>query len=850
MVSSTFVGWMVTLAFILVLVIGFFVGFWRGLKRSSVNLVISIIGVIIAFFITPLIANAILGININVDGSQTTLQGALVEMLKSDPDIKMLMLANENLEVFFSNLPGAIFNAVIFIVVTCLVEFVFYIIFKVLAMTVLKVNKEENRHKFSGGVVGLVKTFIVMILAFMPLAGLTGVANNLMVKQDYGIESTIQAEENNSTFIKDKLPQSASNVIVGLENNLLMKTCGIFGLDNAMFDYYGSYKIEDEKIYIRKEIDNVYKFVDFGYQLSNTENINFIKIRYDKVIDAIEETTNSTFFKKVLSETLSDLVINYENYSFLKDLKIVDDFKDVFDNVKVHLEDLSQTGEEYKYFQNDLIKTFSAFKVLGQSGIINEIIDAQISSAEGIASIISKEENQVALEKAVNDILDINIVRDGIVDFVQMGLDNISSDLEKINASVTDWTEEDWTNLKTSFIKVVDNFGDLANEIDIFEVLEDATMLLDEEKNYDISLITSKLGVMIDEIRSNKLFKTEENKSIIDKFLNDNNLALPTSAVINNQSIAVNLTNYTEYFNFITPSLIKLRDEGVYEIVGDSTLSVKEKISSLADIISQNGKENLLSEIILPLYQVEPTKSIIVDQLTSGLQNDLIDFATLTNYAEWDSDLDYISDILITLNSLKSGQTSYLSLILDGDFDGVVDSLSQENVDNVLNPILYAKSTNGIREMLFTSIGDKIQEVSGINTTLSASGVTLNETSTENQGEEICEVVKKLIIVSNQIGQGATIKTVDKVSLGNLLNTMKNNAYRKEISAKTEDGIFKNAFVNLMTKLKSEYSEEVQFIENSEELLDELGVDSLAEENYYKINYNLLLNKLAEAENI
>ena len=850
MISSTFVGWMVTLAFILVLVIGFFVGFWRGLKRSSVNLVISIIGVIIAFFITPLIANAILGININVDGSQTTLQGALVEMLKSDPDIKMLMLANENLEVFFSNLPGAIFNAVIFIVVTCLVEFVFYIIFKVLAMTVLKVNKEENRHKFSGGVVGLVKTFIVMILAFMPLAGLTGVANNLMVKQDYGIESTVQAEENNSTFIKDKLPQSASNVIVGLENNLLMKTCGIFGLDNAMFDYYGSYQIEDEKIYIRKEIDNVYKFVDFGYQLSNTENINFIKIRYDKVIDAIEETTNSTFFKKVLSETLSDLVINYENYSFLKDLKIVDDFKDVFDNVKVHLEDLSQTGEEYKYFQNDLIKTFSAFKVLGQSGIINEIIDAQISSAEGIASIISKEENQVALEKAVNDILDINIVRDGIVDFVQMGLDNISSDLEKINASVTDWTEEDWTNLKTSFIKVVDNFGDLANEIDIFEVLEDATMLLDEEKNYDISSITSKLGVMIDEIRSNKLFKTEENKSIIDKFLNDNNLALPTSAVINNQSIAVNLTNYTEYFNFITPSLIKLRDEGVYEIVGDSTLSVKEKISSLADIISQNGKENLLSEIILPLYQVEPTKSIIVDQLTSGLQNDLIDFATLTNYAEWDSDLDYISDILITLNSLKSGQKSYLSLILDGDFDGVVDSLSQENVDNVLNPILYAKSTNGIREMLFTSIGDKIQEVSGINTTLSVSGVTLNETSTENQGEEICEVVKKLIVVSNQIGQGATIKTVDKVSLGNLLNTMKNNAYRKEISAKTEDGIFKNAFVNLMTKLKSEYSEEVQFIENSEELLDELGVDSLAEENYYKINYNLLLNKLAEVENI
>lgn len=851
MVSSTFVGWMITLGFILILVIGFFIGFWRGLKRSTVNLVISIVGVLVAFFVTPVITNAVLGINVTVDGTQTTIQGAVVELIKSDPDIKTMMLANKNMEIFFTNLPKAVFNTVIFILVTIAIEGILYIVYKVLALTVFKVKKDDKKHKLSGGIVGLVKTFVVMLLAFMPLAGLSGMANNLMVQDDYGISATttVENQEESGSFLEDKLPPVAGGIICGLENNMLTKMCGIFGLDNAMFDYYSEFEIENEKLYIRKEVDNVYKFVDFTYQLSKMDikNVNFIKVRYDKILNALEETTNSTLFKKVVSETLADIIINYEKYSFIADSVIATEYKDVLDNVKAHLELFAEKGEEYKYFQNDLMEVVSAFKVLGQSGMINEIAQLQDDSIENIAKIISKEENMNALENAINRILDVNIVRDGIVTFVQLGLDQVSKDLDKIDVNTTDWTEEDWDNFTSSVIQIVDDFGDISSEVDVFKVMQDATILLDENENYDIALITAKLGSMIDTVRSNKLLKTSNGTSVLDKLLSDSDINLPTEAVINNEGSQVLLTNYTEYFNFISPSLLKLRDEGVYEIVGDSTLSTKQKISSLADIISQTGKNDLLSKIILPLYQVEPTKTLIVEQLTSGLQNDLIKFSTLTNYSEWDIDLDYISDILITLNSLKAGQTSYLSMVLDGNLDGVVDNLSEENVDNVLKPILYAKSTDEIREMLFTSIKSKLDEVSGANVSLTPSAVTLKEDSVENQADEICEVMEKLIAVNKAFDNGATIKTIDKTILGNLLNTMKINAYRKEISAKTETGIFNNAFVNLMTKLKSEYSKEVEYLEKSPEMA-ELGVDSLAEENYYKINYNLLLSKLAQAE--
>ena len=273
-------------------------------------------------------------------------------------------------------------------------------------------------------------------------------------------------------------------------------------------------------------------------------------------------------------------------------------------------------------------------------------------------------------------------------------------------------------------------------------------------------------------------------------------------------------------------------------------------LTNLAEIISEEGNENLLSEIILPLYQVEPTKTIIVDQLKSSLNSDLVDFSGLLTYSDWESDLGYLSDMLITLNSLKIGNETFLSIALDGNVDNVVESLTQEHVEDVLKPILYAKSTSALKDKLFISLKNQIDDVSGANCTLSTQSVTLKKGDAENQVEEICQVVKKLIEVNEALDEGYTIKTIDKTLLGNLLNTMKINAYRKEILAKTENGIFNNAFVNLMTKLKIEYSKEVQYLESQPDLLAELGVDSLAEENYYKINYNTLLSKLAEAESV
>lgn len=843
--SSTLIGWLFTIGFIVILAVGFLIGMWRGLKRSTVNLIISVIAAVIAFFITPLITDAVLGLKLVVDGENSTLKQILVELLRNDKDINAMMIANKNLEVFFSNLPSALVNVVAFIVVTAILQLVFYIIFKILAMTVFRIKEDEKKRSLLGGVVGLIKTCIVVMFAFMPLAGLTGMANNLLKTDNYGFKTT------QTSFVEEKLPKNVENVIVGAENNMLIKMCGIFGLDNAMFDYYSTFEIDGEELTVREEVDEVYKVADFSYQISKADlnELDYVHLRYDKILKAVKQATESTLFKKVVADTAAELIINHAKYSFM-DLEIFKEYPDVFENINAELTEYVQRGRAYQFFQNDILETINSVKILGQSGIINDVLDLNDATIEEVANVITSDDNEKALSNALNRICNVKVVRHGLVTIADKALTKVSTELDKIDVSTKDWKEEDWDEFKTSIFNVVNNFGDVAGEVDLFRVIEKPTILLDKTENYNIDLISSKIGLLLDNIRSNRLLKNSEGKPIIDKLLDKHNLEIPENQVHSHVGdYLTTIDNYQEYFAFIKDSLLKLRDKDVYEIINNNTISANEKIQRLANIISMEGNENLLSDIILPLYQVEPTKTLIIDELSSSLQSQLVDFASLSTYEDWKKDLKYISSMITVLNGLSNDSSSLLTLALNGDMNSVLETMTEENVEEVLKPILYAKSTSGIREKLFASIKTQLDDASGADSVISLQNVTFAEDNEEDQADEVIEIVKKLIDVDNAIEEGESLKTMNKLTLGSLLNTMRDNAYRKELAEKQQEGVFASAFVDLVDAFKQQYEEEIEYIETEPSILDELGVNNLSQENYKNINYIQLLNKIESIQN-
>ena len=463
--TSALIGWIASILFILILVGGFFVGFWRGFKRSTANLIFSVIGVIIAFFITPVITNAVLGIQVNYEGSQVQLKDLVYEMIISIGDVKQMISTNANLKTLVANLPAALFSTLIFIIVTILVEMVIYIIYKICNFAFIKGPKGG---KLFGGIVGVAKTFIVTIIAFMPFAGLIGLANNLTTANDYSIrtasvqtvtEDTEGQEDETKIYslAADQLPNEAVIVIRGLENNMLTKCSSLFGLDNAMFDYYSGVKVDGGKVHIREELQNAYDVADFGYQISKYEmkDIDFSVINYDKLLEAVNAFTGSDLFKQIISKTVYDVIVDYDKYTFIPtDSEINDILVELGTNLAT-VENVST------YFSSDIDKLVKTFKTVGKSGIINDVLALETNSIENLADVLTSEDNVEAFEAAINNVFALNTVQDSISSVMQTVVTKVSTELDEVSINSADISENGWKEIASSITTVVKDFAEV-----------------------------------------------------------------------------------------------------------------------------------------------------------------------------------------------------------------------------------------------------------------------------------------------------------------------------------------------------------------------------------------------------
>ena len=839
--TSALIGWIASILFILILVGGFFVGFWRGFKRSTANLIFSVIGVIIAFFITPVITNAVLGIQVNYEGSQVQLKDLVYEMIISIGDVKQMISTNANLKTLVANLPAALFSTLIFIIVTILVEMVIYIIYKICNFAFIKGPKGG---KLFGGIVGVAKTFIVTIIAFMPFAGLIGLANNLTTANDYSIrtasvqtvtEDTEGQEDETKIYslAADQLPNEAVIVIRGLENNMLTKCSSLFGLDNAMFDYYSGVKVDGGKVHIREELQNAYDVADFGYQISKYEmkDIDFSVINYDKLLEAVNAFTGSDLFKQIISKTVYDVIVDYDKYTFIPtDSEINDILVELGTNLAT-VENVST------YFSSDIDKLVKTFKTVGKSGIINDVLALETNSIENLADVLTSEDNVEAFEAAINNVFALNTVQDSISSVMQTVVTKVSTELDEVSINSADISENGWKEIASSITTVVKDFAEVSKIVNVGDVLADPTVLLDKTKHYDLNSLTQKIGDIIDQVRTNKLLQTADNKPVVDKMLEKNKLALPKTKLTSIDGKQVDIKTYKDLMKFVAPSLIKIRDEGIYDLATGNSTTV-EKVVSLGEIVSKENNATLLADIVMPLYQIDFTRDIIVDTLTSELGTEYINLGVLNGYDEWNSDLALISNMLITLSSSTVNDTTYLELAVNNKFDKVLNSLTSTTVEGVVKPILTAKATEPLRVKLFDGLKAELDKYTNVETTISLNGVSF--TGEDSQTQEVIDVLEAFVEI-NKINIGS-IANAKHESVAALFEVMQLNAYRTvKLEGKEAEGILADAFVNLVNAYKDAYSDVVDYIEENEELCEELGVSSLAPENYVRIDFAQLI---------
>ena len=848
--SATAIAWIVSVFFIVILIAGFFVGFWRGLKKSTANLIFSVVGILVAFFVTPAITNAIMGIQVTYDGQPTTLNQMLVEMLRDDQTIASLIDRNPNIATLIQGLPGALANTVVFILVTLAIELVIYIIYRIVASTALKPKEDESKHRWWGAGVGLVKTFLLTLFAFMPLAGLIGVYDTLKTNESFMVSvdssSEMGSQNLNASLIADNVPTELDEILTGLENNALIKICGVFGLDNATFDYLSKVKVEDNNVYIRKEIETIYPIANFVYQMQSEEqDITFANFDYEKLEEYVNSFVDGGLFKGIVVDLANDIIQNYQEYSFLDSLVDDENVREVFSSLQTSLAEYSENHVMLEsYFIHDVKEMFSTVKVLGQSGMLDQMVTVSgEDSLNQVLDILVADSNITTSEEALNSALDVNIVRDAIGPITKIALQSMLEDVDDINTDTSTWSEQDWDDLSSSVVNLLKDYRDLSQDANIMDVVSDPTILIGDE--YTSAQLTNALtgvGSLIDEIRSIKLFQTTSGGSIIDRMLEENNITLPQEPVKDAQGQSVTIDSYSGLFDFLSPVLVTVKENDLYDIF-NNTSDTLSMMSSLANVLSQEGNENLLSEVILPLTQVEPTKTLIVDEMIKTIQNDIVDFSTLNTYEDWQGDLNYISNLLVTLNTLSYEGTSYLEYALNGDIDTILNNVSAEELPQVIKPVLYAKSTSKLKTSIFDSLVEIANSLTGGVNTIDLSAITLVEGNSEDQADEICEVFASFVAI-NESYTSESLRDIDKTLLGEFLTNMQQNAYRVTLAGKSEEGIFKGIFDNFLQSLKDEYAEEIA--KDTSGRVNEI----LDETNYPNIDFTELFELLSQLEQL
>ena len=900
--SASAIGWIVSIVFIVILVIGFFIGFWRGLKRSTASLIFGLVGALLAFFLTPVITKAILGINITADGTQTSINNYLVEMIKSaSEDIEALVNANPNLESFFAQLPSALANVVVFIVLTAVVELIMYIIYKIIASIFLKYKPGAKKHRITGGVVGAVKTLIIVVFAFMPLSALIGTLNNIMYEDTYFVEqvqsdTTVANAEDSEIIIDDGesedqagegqqegqqegeqateetkvnslideyIPSEVKNVISGLENNALIKISKVFGLDNYVFDYLSQVTVDGEKVQVRKDIENVYPMINFVYQLRTFYDeeglVNLKNADLDRIEKYFNNFVDSGLFQSVLASTVANVIENYQDYAFIANSQIVQEYGIILDDLKANLSSLTTTKEKGEYFASDFKNLFSAFKTLAKSGTLDQVKD--LNGLNEILNVLTNDENITVLQSALENVFSMNTIQDSISSVIKVTFEKILNEEVSDLEDSSNYTDEQWKNLSAKFTNILKMVGDINSGFSggLEGVIKDPESILDESSG-TLPATLSSVGSLLDELLNIDLFKTTtgENTTIFDGILTNYNLTLPSGTVLKvntNESgelvkEEVTISSYKELFEFITPTLITVKDNDLYNIITSGS-DAQSLLQTLADKIAKNeegavvGDRYLLHKIILPLYQIEFTNELIVSNLQTALGADeIITFANIDTLAEWGSELDYISDLITKVNttSVNIGSQedpdnqTYLQIILSGDYNTLINNLQEEDVDGIFRPVLEAQCTENLKVQVLDLISTNIQKVTNAQTTIPTDNASQNV-------DEIIEIIKSFISLNKVLSETETtinslIENPDNTDvLGETLNTIRDMVL-DENGDIDENSAFGGVLDDLVGTIRNEYNDVL--LEN-EDIAQEL-----ADSNLQNVDFVDVLNRLRD----
>ena len=411
------------LAILAVGLIGFLIGFIKGVHKESTTFVLTAIYFVLLVFVNKWISQAIYSVDISSfielpEGVSTV--GDYVNFIILDLCEKNnITIGNSEaltnsvvaIGLAFVNLVVYLVLLIAGIIIVGIVDFIVY--FLIVRLIVPKSVRKYKKKRLLGGGLALVRYIVAFSLLLSPFTALV----NTTVSNLRDENGTIQRNELDNDFYN-----ALMNVLEGYNNSAVAKVFFVVqddqgrSIDVRLMDYITKSNIDEETVIsLYTEIGNLGTLavdaVSTGF-ITSTSSIDFtLLLGAEFVGGAIDTLAKSTLIQTVLSVAVT-LAVNMEQVKDFADLSSIDfmnvDWSSTLNAISTAYKELYNSGlieeaiEDPEYFMNDFyldgdhaVNIKNALRSIGDNDLISKIMPPLVASFVSSIDLNNTETLQV-----------------------------------------------------------------------------------------------------------------------------------------------------------------------------------------------------------------------------------------------------------------------------------------------------------------------------------------------------------------------------------------------------------------------------------------------------------------------
>lgn len=848
---------------VVLLLVGFLVGMYRGLKRTSLHILFVLVSVVIAFFVTRPITNAILNVNINYEGSLITISDYIVRMISENVvDLSHFDSASE----FIKQLPGAIASPIVFIVVMLVMFLIFEIIYLITARISFGSKKKDfstnKPHRLPGGFIAMAETFMFFLVLFAPITSLTHTYEEIVTSS-----SSLSTSETVMPTLGEELssaiPPKVHEAILSFNDSAFGAICSAGGFDDALFDGLSDVKIDGEKINVRYEIvtlagayDDVAIFVN-EVSANNFETLNFAPLKA-----SVTEIVKNNLFKTVITDTLKDFIVNFDTLK--EELALTDIPNEVVEIIHDLQAKMTEGFDFYTYLSSDILDVLDIADSVITNGVLEEYMALENVGAEEILNLVVNNDETVST--SLKNALTLNLVSDTMPRLLEL----LSSELQKNFENAeniglnTTLTREDMESMVDSLMSIATELKTLNDQNDIFGLIESEDIVDSILNLNDIGGVLDGLGGVLDEAHSLKILNFERESvsyNTLDGIMESMGFILLGDDVHVNGTLDT-IDTYSDFFNHIKTPILSIKEAGLTDILNENT-----DFDAILDIIKTEVQTDseFLAKLLMPFYDLDKTsfngqtlKAMVFDTVIDQLSANLDGFIKLDEgedtYENYYAKLASIGELLgeLSSNSITvtedSGEVTYdyfdYILLDNADYFALISDMQKKNViENILTLLFENNMYSPLYGKLFPQIDSELGGITGVTPTTDYNNIA-------EKSDTYIEVIKALLDVINDESMNGD-KITDKLPvIGKVLDTLKVSA---------ESGVFDDVFVNIIWYLTGDVIDENPIYTSKPDsenlpnpnteyarIKEYLGVEDVTTGYYEIASYESVMNEIVE----